>query len=162
MPRNVSNNKSIQKVFKENDIKNEHVKSEFAKPTTNFAMEETKKSDIQEMVGKMTSFEKEKALTLIKYRKARDNYAEYLKLVFPQYIWTPFHVFLAKVCQSAIQKIEKGEDVYICLSVPCQHGKSETVTKTLPSWFVGRNPDMRCIMMMILQVHLEMPIDKKQ
>ena len=85
MPRKVSNNKSIQKVFKENDIKNEHVKSEFAKPTTNFAMEETKKSDIQEMVGKMTSFEKEKALTLIKYRKARDNYAEYLKLVFPDF-----------------------------------------------------------------------------
>lgn len=146
MPRVVSNNKSIQKVFKENDIKNEHLASEFKKPTTNFAMEETKKSDIQEMVGKMTSFEKEKALALIKYRKARDNYAEYLKLVFPQYIWTPFHIFLAKICQSALEKAERGEDVYICLSVPPRHGKTETVTKTLPSWCVGRNPDKRAIL----------------
>ena len=29
--------------------------------------------------------------------------------------------------------------VRLCISVPPQHGKTTTITKTLPSWFVGRN-----------------------
>ena len=36
-------------------------------------------------------------------------------------------------------KVEKGETVRLCISVPPQHGKTTTITKTLPSWFVGRN-----------------------
>ena len=39
-----------------------------------------------------------------------------------------------------MQKVEKGETVRLCISVPPQHGKTTTITKTLPSWFVGRNP----------------------
>lgn len=33
----------------------------------------------------------------------------------------------------------------LILSVPPQHGKSMTITETLPSWYLGRNPDKRII-----------------
>lgn len=33
----------------------------------------------------------------------------------------------------------------LILSVPPQHGKSLTITETLPSWYLGRNPDKRVI-----------------
>ena len=76
----------------------------------------------------------------IKKKKIRDNYLNYLKFVYPDFMLTKFHTFLAKLCQSVVEKVEHGETVRLCLSVPPQHGKTTTVTKTLPSWFVGRNP----------------------
>ena len=57
-----------------------------------------------------------------------------------------FHALLGKICQSVVEKVEKGEKVRICLSVPPQHGKSYECTETLPSWYVGRNPDFRSIL----------------
>lgn len=148
MPKSkpISNNKSIQKIFAENEIAKEHYKNEFQKQSTNFAQEDEKNSDIQTLAGSLSNAERERALKQVKYRKAKDNYINYLQLCFPTYIWTPFHIFLAKICQSVVQKIEKGEDVYVCISTPPQHGKSETLTKTLPSWFVGRNPDRNAIL----------------
>ena len=81
----------------------------------------------------------------IQRKKVRDNYASYLKYVYKDYIFTKFHALLANICQSVVEKIEHGQKVRICLSVPRQHGKSHTITETLPSWFIGRNPDLRCI-----------------
>lgn len=144
--RKVSNSKSIQKIFKKQDIVNAHIKSEFNETTTTFAMEETKSNDLKNLASNMTDAEKERALKQIQYKKAKNTYIDYLRLVFPTYIFTPFHIFLAKVCQSVVEKIEKGEDVFVCISTPPQHGKSETLTKTLPSWFVGRNPDRNAIL----------------
>lgn len=73
-------------------------------------------------------------------KKIRDSYIKYLKYVYPNFIITKFHALLANICQSVVQKVEKGETVRLCISVPPQHGKTTTITKTLPSWFVGRNP----------------------
>ena len=72
-------------------------------------------------------------------KKIRDSYVKYLKYVYPNFILTRFHILLANICQSVVQKVEKGETVRLCISVPPQHGKTTTITKTLPSWFVGRN-----------------------
>ena len=33
----------------------------------------------------------------------------------------------------------------LCLSMPPQHGKSLSITETLPSWYLGRHPDHRVI-----------------
>ena len=138
--------KSITKVLNENEIKNEHIKSDFSTLSTNKMQEDSKKQDITNLVNGMTSVEKAKALKQIKYRKARDSYIDYLRMCFPNYVWTPFHIFLAKICQSVVEKIEKGEKVRVLLSTPPRHGKSETVTKSLPSWFIGRNPDKNAIL----------------
>ena len=79
-------------------------------------------------------------------RKLRDNYGLYLKYVNGEnYILTPFHTALAKICQSVVMKIENGEHPRVLLSVPPQFGKSCTITETLPSWFLGRNPDLSVI-----------------
>lgn len=72
-------------------------------------------------------------------QKIRDNYVNYLKYVYPNFQITKFHALLANICQSVVQKIENGQTVRLCISVPPQHGKTTTITKTLPSWFVGRN-----------------------
>ena len=78
---------------------------------------------------------------------ARVDYLSYLNYVHSS-IFKPtrFHKFLAAVCEKVVMKIEAGEEVRICLSVPPRHGKSMCVTETLPSWFVGRNPNSSCIL----------------
>ena len=111
-----------------------------------YEKEETSHENVRDILGKLSITQKEQAKELIKLRKAKESYIDYLKLVFPNYVWTPFHTFLAMVCETAVHRVEKGEKVRIILSVPPRHGKSETVTKTLPSWFVGRNPDKNAIL----------------
>lgn len=115
--------------------------------------EETKKNRINEYLKNLTPSQKQKMLDEIKYKKAKDNFEEYLTLVDKTYKTTRFHQFLAKVCQSAVEKVEQNrknlaqaKKTIICVSVPPQLGKSTTITKTLPSWFVGRNPDLSAIL----------------
>ena len=78
---------------------------------------------------------------------ARVDYLSYLNYVHSS-IFKPtrFHKFLAAVCEKVVKQIEEGKEVRICLSVPPRHGKSMCVTETLPSWFVGRNPNSSCIL----------------
>lgn len=78
-------------------------------------------------------------------KKIRDNYINYLKYVYPDYIVTKFHALLGNIAQSVVEKIENGQKVKICISCPPQHGKTRAITETLPSWFIGRNPELRCI-----------------
>lgn len=82
----------------------------------------------------------------IKKKKLRENYASYVQYIFgDSYLMTPFHKILCSICQSAVERIERGEQVRILLSTPPQVGKSSTLTETLPSWFLGRNPDLSTI-----------------
>ena len=79
-------------------------------------------------------------------KKIRDSYINYLKYIYKDnYKLTHFHILLATICESVIKRVEKGEKVRLMISCPPQHGKSITLTETLPSWFIGRNPDLRCI-----------------
>lgn len=106
----------------------------------------------------LTPSEKKAFLDKIKYKEAREHYINYMQLCFPTYTFTRFHKFLCSVVESVVRRVEKAntpnateEDIKngritICLSVPPQHGKSETITKTAPSWFVGRNPDKSAIL----------------
>lgn len=77
---------------------------------------------------------------------ARLSYLDYLRYTIPNFIPTQFHVFLSSVIQDTVEKVEDGRTVRICLSVPPRIGKSFTFTETLPSWFVGRNPDSMAIL----------------
>lgn len=57
--------------------------------------------------------------------------------------WIPskFHIFLCDKIQEFIErKTDKAYEILI-LNTPPQHGKSKTVTETLPSWYLMRNPD---------------------
>lgn len=77
---------------------------------------------------------------------ARINYLDYLRFVVPGFIPTKLHQFLAMVCQDVIEDIEQGKTIRLCLSIPPRYGKSLCLTETLPSWFVGRNPDDTAIL----------------
>lgn len=91
--------------------------------------------------GDKETFKKE-----LEKKKIRDSYINYLKYIYgDNYKITKFHLVLASICQNVVERIEKGEKVFICISTPPQHGKSKSITETLPSWFLGRNPDLRVI-----------------
>ena len=105
-----------------------------------FVKEQKHKENAYEFYSNLSSEEKVVFQRELEKKKIRDSYIQYLKYVYPDFIITKFHAMLANVCQSVVEKVENGQTVRVLLSVPPQHGKSTVVTKTLPSWFVGRNP----------------------
>lgn len=110
------------------------------------------KTDVEDKVNgieyynNLTESEKVAFQRQVQLKKVRDNYLYYLKYIYgDNYMVTKYHTLLAKIGESVVKRIEKGEKVRLLLSVPPQTGKSFTFTETLPSWFIGRNPDLRCI-----------------
>ena len=54
---------------------------------------------------------------------------------------THFHKYLCDEIQEFLEyQSDKAMDILL-LSVPPRHGKSFTVTETLPSWYLGKHPD---------------------
>lgn len=61
--------------------------------------------------------------------------------------WIPskFHIDLCDRVQEFLEKpTDKAYEIMI-ISTPPQHGKSTTITETLPSWFLMRHPDCNVI-----------------
>ena len=78
-------------------------------------------------------------------RRCRKDYGEYVKLANPRFYCTKFHRYLCKEIQEFLETpTDKAMDI-LCLSVPPRHGKSYTVTETLPSWYLGKHPDHNVI-----------------
>ena len=74
-------------------------------------------------------------------RKLRNNYAAYCEYVNRGYYMSHFHRWLCNKIQEFIEHpCTNGVMDILLLSVPPQHGKSTTVTETLPSWFLGKHP----------------------
>lgn len=74
-------------------------------------------------------------------RKLRNNYAAYCEYSNPGFYMTKFHKYLCDEVQSFLEHpCTNGAMDILLLSVPPQHGKSYTVTETLPSWVLGRDP----------------------
>ena len=138
---------NFDKVKKANAKKfKEQVKKFKEKPSERFDNEIEKKDNVLELYQNMSPTQKALFDKELENKKIRDSYALYLRKVYPNYIFTPFHALLCNICQSVVEKVENGQKVRICISCPPQHGKSNTITETLPSWFVGRNPDLRAIL----------------
>lgn len=74
------------------------------------------------------------------------DYCEYVKYVH-QGSWqkTPFHHFLCKYVQNFIQRPTDKPYEILAISTPPQHGKSQSITETLPSWYLGNYPNNRVI-----------------
>lgn len=67
------------------------------------------------------------------------HYAQYVNGA--GYIHGKFTRFLCQEVQEFIEKDTGNAYDILLLSVAPQHGKSETITRTLPSWLLGRFPD---------------------
>lgn len=74
--------------------------------------------------------------------RLRNNYMAYVEHVH-RGKWKPAK-HLEHVCQH-IEAVERGEIERLIICLPPRHSKSQTVTETLPSWFIGKNPDRRVI-----------------
>lgn len=73
-------------------------------------------------------------------RQCKRDYATYVKTVNEGFCVTKFHRYICNKIQEFLTvKTGKAFDILL-LSVPPRHGKSYTVTETLPSWFLGNNP----------------------
>lgn len=61
--------------------------------------------------------------------------------------WVPsrFHKYLCYTIQDFIERDTGHAFDILIISTPPQHGKSITITETLPSWYLGRNPTHRVI-----------------
>lgn len=74
-------------------------------------------------------------------RKARKDYATYVELANPGFYMTHFHKYLCNKVQEFLESpCKNGSMDVLLLSVPPQHGKSYTITETLPSWYLGKYP----------------------
>ena len=77
---------------------------------------------------------------------ARREYGEYLALSQGKgWRRTALSVFLAETVQDFLETDTGHAYDILVIETPPQHGKSITVTETLPSWYLGRNPDKRVI-----------------
>lgn len=73
------------------------------------------------------------------------NYCEYCKYVNADWIATRFHRYLCDRVQSFIERESNHAYDIMVISCPPQHGKSVTITETLPSWYLGLHPNGKVI-----------------
>ena len=76
-------------------------------------------------------------------RKALMDFRTYFKLFPPRpnYIYGRHTYGIIKAFQNALERVERGESVYLNISVPFRHGKSDISSRRAPSWILNRNPD---------------------
>lgn len=78
---------------------------------------------------------------------ARRHYGEYLAYVQGEdWIRTRMSEFLAERMQRFIETESGNAYDILIIETPPQHGKTTTVTETLPSWYLGKHPRGRVIL----------------
>ena len=78
-------------------------------------------------------------------RKLRKDYGAFVEYANPGFYMTTFHKYLTGKIQEFLEyKSDKALDILL-LSVPPRHGKSFTVTETLPAWYLGKYPNNNVI-----------------
>ena len=81
----------------------------------------------------------------LKRRRLRKNYGDFVEYSNPGFYMTKFHRYLCDEIQEFLEHESDLAMEILCLSVPPRHGKSFTVTETLPAWFLGKNNDSNVI-----------------
>lgn len=76
----------------------------------------------------------------LRLRRAKNDYYTYVQITNFGFKPTRFHEFLCKEVQEFIESPSNNAYDILLLSVPPQHGKSVSITETLPSWYLGKNP----------------------
>ena len=136
-------NEETKKVIQEKIEEKTYKKDNNPNPANH---EQQKMINTYNYVNGLTESEKKAFKEQLEKKKLRDNYLAYLKYIYgDNYVLTDFHKLLANIAQTIVERIERGEHPRLLLSVPPQTGKSTTITEALPSWFIGRNPNLSCI-----------------
>jgi predicted phage terminase large subunit-like protein len=73
---------------------------------------------------------------------AKEDYSFYCEFTHNgQYKPAKHHLLIS----DALERIERGDLKRLMIFMPPRHGKSQTVSETFPSWYIGRNPKKRVI-----------------
>jgi len=91
------------------------------------------KKDFMKYAIKLT--QKRKQSTLSK------DFLSFVKAMWPQFIEGPHHKIIAK----KFNDIAEGKIKRLIINMPPRHTKSEFASYLLPSWMVGRKPDLKII-----------------
>lgn len=94
-----------------------------------------------------------KAIKAVKKHRASLDYYEYVKYTHDDFQELPHIKLITSKIDKAIklreQMLNGSEPIrnqYLMISIPPRHGKSMTVTETLPSYFMGKFPSSKVIM----------------
>lgn len=86
----------------------------------------------------------------ILYKQAQTNFTAYNMVVngigrADPWKASPFHHYLCQRVQKFIERESTKPYEILIISTPPQHGKSLTVSETLPSWYLGKYPEKRVL-----------------
>lgn len=140
-----NSNELKEKIEKEKqrkfDIKKELEKLHKAKVKPAEAEVEAKISAL-DYFNSLSDSQKKDFVKETQLKEISDSFPKYLKYVYGDYIkMTKFHSRLAMIGDKIVKDIEQGKNIIVCLSVQPQIGKSTLITESLPSFFLGRNPN---------------------
>ena len=76
-----------------------------------------------------------------KQEKVHKDFLTFVKHVWPEFIEGPHHKKIAE----KFNRLAKGEVKRLIINMPPRHTKSEFASFLLPSWMVGRKPDLKII-----------------
>lgn len=94
------------------------------------------------LAAKLTLDKRRELARQARLEQARRHYVNYVELVHHGKWERARH--LALVCDK-LDDVAKGKTKRLMIFMPPRHGKSMTVTKTFPSYFLGKNPNKRVI-----------------
>ena len=85
-------------------------------------------------------------LHMLEVEMARRYYVDYVSYVHDgRWKRTKFGEYLCNEVQNFLEDDSSPSYSILVISTPPQHGKSMTITETLPSWYLGKNPTHRVI-----------------
>lgn len=86
---------------------------------------------------------KQAAAELLRRRYARRGLLDYINYTNPKYKQSAFAAAVCAALDRFILDVQAGKRPILVLQAPPQHGKSEMVSRKLPSYLLGRFPDWR-------------------
>ena len=104
---------------------------------------------LQKQIPNMTERQQQKHLALLKeYKnnivktKGKENFLDFIRHVYPDYIVGEHHARLAKL----FEEIANGVRKRVIVNIAPRHGKSELISYLAPAWFLGKHPAKKVIM----------------
>ena len=79
---------------------------------------------------------------LLRRRKARSNLQDFICYINPDYIVSDFSRTICLELEQFLKDAAAGLRPVLIIGAPPQHGKSDIVSRYLPAWIFGQNPDL--------------------
>lgn len=85
----------------------------------------------------------EAAQELLARMRARDNLQDFITYINPEYIVSEFSRAVCEALDEFLDDMQAGKRPVLILGAPPQHGKSDIVSRYLPAYMFGLNPNLR-------------------